>query len=243
MQGIKRSFTCRLAPQSIEDPLYIVPKATSEHDWSALDSRGVFLIQTPGSVYVWVGSQAHAALIHAAGVAAQRMVKYDALVPLATEAVDEGCEPGLLIDALRIDGTPHRTPRTARGAGAAGAALGAHTATTTPRAPPTLRSEYTHDFDTLDAAARAAQQAGPVPWAYIDDASAQDASLDGRMRSKGGRAHWVFQGGARAPHMRSGALTARQARPQGSIPPVVPPLQLNTFPISPPQSARAALPS
>ena len=40
---------CRLAPQSIEDPLYIVPKAVSDHDWSGLDSRGVFLIQAPGA--------------------------------------------------------------------------------------------------------------------------------------------------------------------------------------------------
>lgn len=48
LHGVKKCFMCRLAPQSIEDPLYVVPKAVSEHDWSGLDSRGVFLIQAPG---------------------------------------------------------------------------------------------------------------------------------------------------------------------------------------------------
>jgi hypothetical protein len=45
--GIKRCYVCRLAPQSERAPLFIVPKAVIEHNWNALDSRGVFIIEIP----------------------------------------------------------------------------------------------------------------------------------------------------------------------------------------------------
>lgn len=48
LQGVKRCYLARLAPQSAQDPLYIVPKAASEHSWTGLDSRGVFIVQVPG---------------------------------------------------------------------------------------------------------------------------------------------------------------------------------------------------
>ena len=49
LQGVKRCYLARLAPQSPQDPLYIVPKAAAEHSWAGLDSRGVFIVQVPGT--------------------------------------------------------------------------------------------------------------------------------------------------------------------------------------------------
>ena len=49
LQGVKRCFMTRLAPHCPADPLFVVPKAVAQHNWSSLDSRGVFYIQTAGA--------------------------------------------------------------------------------------------------------------------------------------------------------------------------------------------------
>lgn len=81
LQGVKKCYINRLAPQSVEDPLYIVPKAASEHNWNGLDSRGVFLIQVPG---VW-SKQAVVAMVMSVAAGACRS-QVCASVPTALPA-------------------------------------------------------------------------------------------------------------------------------------------------------------
>ena len=181
---------------------------------------------------MWVGSQAHALLVQSAGVAATQMRTYDSLVPLALEAVDEGDEPAALVDALRVEASSHRTPRSGRSA-----------------AGPTFRASYNQDFDTLEAAARAAEDAGPVPWnAQSVGAGSGAAQVWGPARRcsetdvRGGAAlgPQIASGRRRGEGLGgvSGAQTWRGAGGMGgTIPPVVPPLQLNTF-VSPPPTTR-----
>jgi Dual specificity phosphatase, catalytic domain len=110
LQGIKKCFMCRLAPQSVEDPLYIVPKAVSDHDWSALDSRGVFLVQAPG------------AYLHHTQVLLQTIFFLRCVVQtrslsalLLSELLAQGaCTSGLAARRTRPSSPPRARPRSRR---------------------------------------------------------------------------------------------------------------------------------
>jgi hypothetical protein len=85
-----------------------------------------------------------------------------------------------------------------------------------PMSIPKLRAEYNQDFDTIELALK--QEGGQVGQIEASECRAQDV--------------W---GRDKSGPVLNGGITAQ--RP-GGIPPVVPPLQLNTFPISPPPSSR-----
>lgn len=159
---------------------------------------------------MWVGSQAHPLLVRTAGECAHQMCKYDSVVPLSLDAVDEGQEPPPLTDALRAScDAPPQFPQTV--------------------------DAYSHDFELVGAAA-SARGAPPEP-----------SPRSSRRRGSGAaelRAEAVWESLRSTP--RSARSSARRigggsggVGPGGQgMSPLVPPLQLNTFPISPPVSAR-----
>ena len=161
---------------------------------------------------MWIGAQVHPHLFRAAGEAAHRICKYDSAHSLALEAVDDGGEGPALAEALRSEDV------------AADAAAAA----------PKLRPEYDADYDTLDAAL--AELGAELP--ERGGCCAADLWSVGEGGGSWGSVTGASHGGLTA--RSHSTLTARQRSDGGSggIAPVVPPLQLNTFPISPPLSSR-----
>lgn len=155
---------------------------------------------------MWVGSQAHPLLVRTAGECAHQMCKYDSVVPLSLDAVDEGQEPPPLADALRGGcDAPPQFPQTV--------------------------AAYSPDFELVGAAAAA-------PGAVEEPTPRSSRRRGSGPAELGAEAVWES--------LRSTPRSARSARRIGGggggagpgASPVVPPLQLNTFPISPPVSAR-----
>ena len=82
----------RMRPHSAYDPLHLVPKSVREPSALALDSRGAFLVQVPGSIFVWIGKNCEAVMEKDAKAAACQVVRYENVSgPIVT--VQEGEEP------------------------------------------------------------------------------------------------------------------------------------------------------
>lgn len=87
----------RIAPHSVYDPLYLVPKVVATASMEALDSRGAFVIRMANMLYIWRGRHCDKEMVAKADHAAFQLVRYEhAQGP--SMLVIEGCEP---IDVLK----------------------------------------------------------------------------------------------------------------------------------------------
>ena len=201
-----------------------------------------------GRLYVWVGHMAHPLLVHSAAGIARRMARYDSLSPLALEATNEGEEPAPLVDALCRDPSSHATPRPISARTHAGRARAA--APGAEQGPFTCAA-YTPDFEQLTGAAGAAERTGAAPW--LPDENSEGAALRGAdvvfgkgRVAKGSTAKLPLTQRSGSRSHSTSIPSERQHHSAACVPgapPVVPPLQLNTFPISPPLSSRTAVQS
>lgn len=208
-----------------------------------------------GRLYVWVGARAHPLLVRCAAGIARRAARYDSLTALALEATNEGEEPAPLVDALQRDPSSHATPH---GGVAPGHSARARSAAPGAEQGPFTCAAYTQDYEQLAAAAAAAEATGTATWLADENTDAASAALRG-ADAVFGKARIAKGNAARLPLThRSTARSHSTSIPserhhhhhpqkQGplpggaaSAPPIVPPLQLNTFPISPPLSSRTA---
>jgi hypothetical protein len=148
--------------------------------------------------------------VRTAGECAQQMCKYDSLVPLSLDAVDEGQEPQPLVDALWATSADARSG---------------------PPHFPQRNAVYDHDFDLIDTASSAPGTA------HLDPSP----RVAGGLSELGAEAVWESlrstPRSGRASAQRVGSGNGSSMGPRAPMP-IVPPLQLNTFPISPPLSAR-----
>ncbi|MCO5602180.1 hypothetical protein L7F22_056308 [Adiantum nelumboides] len=67
----------RIAPQSPNDPLYLVPKYTGPGGIELLDSRGAFVIRFANMLYVWKGRHCDKDMVAVADHAAFQFVRYE----------------------------------------------------------------------------------------------------------------------------------------------------------------------
>eukprot|EP00252_Welwitschia_mirabilis_P024585 TRINITY_DN7342_c0_g1_i2.p1 TRINITY_DN7342_c0_g1~~TRINITY_DN7342_c0_g1_i2.p1 ORF type:complete len:847 (+),score=104.95 TRINITY_DN7342_c0_g1_i2:473-3013(+) len=89
----------RMAPHSPYDALHLVPKLIHKPSYTALDSRGAFLLQVPSAIYVWIGSNCEESMTLAANHAANQVVRYERVEgPIVT--VLEGVDNTEFWDAL-----------------------------------------------------------------------------------------------------------------------------------------------
>lgn len=89
----------RIAPHSSYDPLHLVPKMLNVPSPVALDSRGVFIMHIPSSIYIWVGVKCGSLMERDARGAVCQIVRYEKVQgPIVV--VKEGEEPSYFWDAF-----------------------------------------------------------------------------------------------------------------------------------------------
>lgn len=89
----------RIAPHSPYDPLHLVPKMLNDPSPSSLDSRGVFIIQVPSAICVWVGKNCEAIMERDARGAVGQIVRYER-VQAPIIMMKEGEEPTFFWDVF-----------------------------------------------------------------------------------------------------------------------------------------------
>ncbi|KAF6262347.1 hypothetical protein COO60DRAFT_1699341 [Scenedesmus sp. NREL 46B-D3] len=94
----------RIAPHSPDNAMYLVPKPVnpkpgcSHADWTALDSRGCFVVHLPHSLYVWRGRDCIGGMADAGWRAAAALVRYEGAPQ--PQLVRQGEEPVDFLAAL-----------------------------------------------------------------------------------------------------------------------------------------------